>query len=148
MQIPSVLDPDLAPPGRHAGTMFAMYFPCEAPREEHGRLKDEFAERIVAKMTRYAPNFRDSILHQATFAPYHYESMFGCTGGDFCHGLIHPEQMLDFRPVPGWGGGYRTPIEDLYLCGAGCHPGPGVTFLPGYNAAHVVLDDLGGGRAG
>jgi phytoene dehydrogenase-like protein len=145
MQIPSVLDPDLAPPGKHAGTMFAMYFPCEAPREEHGRLKDEFADRIIDKMTRYAPNFRDSILHQATFAPYHYERMFGCTGGDFCHGLIHPEQMLDFRPVPGWAGGYRTPIEDLYLCGAGCHPGPGVTFLPGYNSAHVVLEDLGAG---
>ena len=96
-------------------------------------------------MTRYAPNFRDSIVHQATFAPYHYESMFGCTGGDFCHGLIHPEQMLDFRPVPGWAGGYRTPIEDLYLCGAGCHPVPGVTFLPGYNGAHVVLEDLGAG---
>jgi phytoene dehydrogenase-like protein len=142
-QIPSVLDPELAPPGRHAGTLFSMYFPCEAPRAQHGRLKDEFAERIIAKMTRYAPNFRDAILHQATFAPYHYESMFGCTGGDFNHGLIHPEQMLDFRPVPGWGGGYRTPIADLYLCGASCHPGPGVTFLPGYNGAHVVMQDLG-----
>jgi len=143
MQIPSVLDPELAPPGHHAGTMFAMYFPCEAPREQHGRLKDEFAERIIDKMNRYAPNFRDSIVHQATFAPYHYESMFGCTGGDFCHGLIHPEQMVEFRPVPGSAGGYRTPIEDLYLCGASCHPGPGVTFLPGYNGAHVVLEDLG-----
>ena len=143
MQIPSVLDPDLAPPGHHAGTMFAMYFPCEAPRDQHGRLKDEMAERMVDKMTRYAPNFRDSIVHQATFAPYHYEAMFGCTDGDFCHGLIHPEQMIEFRPVPGWQGGYRTPVEHLFLCGASCHPGPGVTFLPGYNSAHVVLEDLG-----
>jgi len=142
-QIPSVLDPGLAPPGRHAGTLFAMYFPCEAPREAHGRLKDEMAERIIDKLCRYAPNFRDVILHQATFAPYHYESMFGCTGGDFCHGLIHPEQLVEFRPIPGWQGGYRTPVQDLYLCGASCHPGPGVVFLPGYNGAHVVLADLG-----
>jgi len=143
MQIPSVKDPSLAPPGKHAGTIFAMYFPCEAPRSEHGRLKDVMAERIIDKLTRYAPNFRESIRAQATFAPYHYESMFGCTDGDFCHGLIHPEQMLDFRPVPGWQGGYRTPVENLYLCGASCHPGPGVVFLPGYNSAHVVLADLG-----
>jgi len=143
MQIPSVKDSSLAPAGKHAGTIFAMYFPCEAPREEHGRLKDIMAERIIDKMTRYAPNFRDAIHNQATFAPYHYESMFGCTDGDFCHGLIHPEQMLDFRPVPGWQGGYRTPIEHLYLCGASCHPGPGVTFLPGYNSAHVIMEDLG-----
>jgi phytoene dehydrogenase-like protein len=92
---------------------------------------------------RYAPNSRDVILHQATFAPYHYEAMFGCTGGDFCHGLIHPEQRVEFRPIPGWQGGYRTPVADLYLCGACCHPGPSVVFLPGYNAAHVVLADLG-----
>jgi len=142
-QIPSVLDPDLAPPGHHAGTLFAMYFPCEAPREQHGQLKDEYAERVFDKVERYAPGFRDVIVKQATFAPYHYESMFGCTDGDFCHGLIHPEQMVGFRPVPGWQGGYRTPVENLYLCGAGCHPGPGVTFLPGYNSAHVILEDLG-----
>jgi phytoene dehydrogenase-like protein len=123
--------------------MYAMYFPCEAPREQHGKLKDEMAERLIDKMTRYAPNFRNSIEHMATFAPYHYEAMFGCTDGDFCHGLLHPEQMVEFRPIPGWQGGYRTPIEDLFLCGAACHPGPGVTFLPGYNSAHVVLEDLG-----
>jgi phytoene dehydrogenase-like protein len=142
-QIPSVLDPQLAPDGFHAGTLFSMYFPCEAPRKDHGRLKDAMAERMIEKMTRYAPNFRDSIVHQATFAPYHYESMFGCTDGDFCHGLIHPDQMIEFRPIPGTEGGYRTPVENLFLCGASCHPGPGVTFLPGYNGAHVVLEDLG-----
>ena len=51
--------------------------------------------------------------------------------------------MIEFRPVPGSQGGYRTPVENLYLCGASCHPGPGVTFLPGYNGAHVVMGDLG-----
>ena len=143
MQIPTVEDPSLAPPGRHAGTIYAMYFPCETPRSEHGRLKDEMAERVFDKVSRYAPEFRDVVLHQATFAPYHYESMFNCTGGDFCQGLIHPEQMVEFRPFKGAKGGYRTPVEGLYMCGAACHPGPGVTFLPGYNGAHVVMEDLG-----
>jgi phytoene dehydrogenase-like protein len=142
-QIPSVLDPDLAPEGHHAATLYAYYFPVTAPRSEHGRLKDLMAERVIEKVTRYAPNFRESILHQATFAPYHYESMFGCTNGDFTHGLIHPDQLLEFRPVLGSEGGYRTPIAGLYMCGSSCYPGPGVTFLPGYNSAHIVLEDMG-----
>jgi phytoene dehydrogenase-like protein len=100
------------------------------------------AERIIDKVTRYAPNFRESILHHATFAPCHYESMFGCSNGDFCHGLIHPDQLIEFRPVAGSDGGYRTPVPDLYMCGSGCAPGPGVTFLPGYNSAHAMLEDL------
>ncbi len=70
----------------------------------------------------------------------HYEAMFGCTGGDFTHGLLHPEQMLGFRPVVGWTN-HRTPVENLYLCGSACHPGPGVTFIPGYDGAHEVLKD-------
>ncbi len=142
-QIPSVLDSDLAPAGRHAATLYAYYFPVTAPRSEHGRLKDLMAERVIEKVTRYAPNFREAILHQATFAPYHYESMFGCTNGDFTHGLIHPDQLLEFRPVLGSEGGYRTPIPGLYMCGSSCYPGPGVTFLPGYNCAHIVLEDVG-----
>ena len=141
-QIPSLLDDSLAPPGKHAATLFAYHFPVTAPRSEHGQLKDVMAERIIDKITRYAPNFRESILHQATFAPYHYESMFGCTNGDFCHGLIHPDQLIEFRPVMGADGGYRTPVPALYMCGSGCAPGPGVTFLPGYNSAHVILEDL------
>jgi len=137
-QIPSVWDDTLAPPGYHAGTIFSMYFPCTAPRDQHGRLKDEMADKIIDKLNRYAPNFRESIIDKAVFAPLHYEAMFGCTGGDFTHGLFHPEQMLDFRPVVGWTE-YKTPIENLYLCGSACHPGPGVTFIPGYNSAHEVL---------
>ena len=125
-----------------AATLFAYHFPVTAPRSEHGRLKDLMAQRIIDKVTRYAPNFRESILHQATFAPYHYESMFGCTNGDYCHGLIHPDQLIEFRPVMGSDGGYRTPVAGLYMCGSGCAPGPGVTFLPGYNSAHAILEDL------
>jgi phytoene dehydrogenase-like protein len=66
--------------------------------------------------------------------------MFGCTGGDFTHALLHPEQMGAFRPGPrGWRD-LEIPIDGLVLCGAGCHGGPGVTFIPGYNAGYAVLD--------
>ncbi len=68
--------------------------------------------------------------------------MQGATHGDFTHGLIHPDQMLGFRAMVE-GSAHKTPIEGLYLCGAACHPGPGVTFLPGYGCAHEVLGDLG-----
>lgn len=142
MQIATIRDPELAPEGKHGATIFAFYYPCTAPRDQLGKLKDEMAERVIDKMTRYAPNFRDAINNQANFASIHYEQMFGTTGGDFTHGLIHPEQMLDQRPVPGWKG-YATPVEHLYICGSSCHPGPGVTFIPGYNCAHEVLEDLG-----
>ena len=66
--------------------------------------------------------------------------MFGCTGGDFCHGLLQPEFMGPFRPGPrGWPD-RPVPVEGLYLCGAGCHGGPGITFIPGYNCGYEVLD--------
>jgi phytoene dehydrogenase-like protein len=136
--IPSYTDASLTTPGYHTAYIFSYYYPVTAPREQHGRLKDEMANRVIDKITRFAPNFRDAIVHKAVFAPYHYESMFGCTNGDYTHGLIRPEQMGDFRPVVGWSR-YGTPVQNLYLCGSGCHPGPGVTFLPGYNCAHEVL---------
>ena len=147
LQIPSVFDDSLAPSGYHVATIYSYYFPCTAPRDQHGRLKDEMAERVIDKMNKYAPNFRDAIMDKAVLAPLHFESMFGCTNGDFTHGLMHPDQMLDFRPVVGWSG-YKTPVENLYLCGSACHPGHGVTFIPGYNSAHEVLKNWkkAGGR--
>ncbi len=135
---PSHGDDSVAPPGCHTAYIFVNYFPVTAPRDQHGRLRNEMADRVIDKITRYAPNFRDAIVDKAVLAPYHYESMFGCTNGDFNHGLVRPEQMCDSRPVAGWSQ-YKTPVENLYLCGAGCQPGPGVTFLPGYNSAHEVL---------
>ena len=144
-QMPSLFDPDLAPPGHHAASAYGMYFPVEAPREEHGRLKREMGQRIIDKLARLAPNFPDLILHQTTFASLHYETMFGATGGDFCQGLIHPEHLGPFRPGPrGWID-LPLPIAGLYLAGAACHGGPGVTFIPGYNCGHEVLRDLGKG---
>jgi phytoene dehydrogenase-like protein len=141
-QIPSIYDPSLAPEGKHAMSAFAMYFPVEADRSLHGKLKDEMADRVIAKLTRLAPNFPDILIRHTTFASFHYDTMFSAPGGDFCHGLIHPELMGPFRPGPrGWLD-MELPVEGLYLSGAGCHGGPGVTFTPGYNAGYAALESL------
>ena len=114
LQIPSLDDPSLAPAGMHAASSFAFYLPIGADRESQGRLRDEMAERIVAKIASVAPNFPDLIERQLNYPAYTYELMFGCTGGDFTHGLLQPEFMGPFRPGPtglaGQPGADRRPV--------------------------------------
>lgn len=142
LQIPTVVDPSLAPAGFHLGTTYCFYFPCEAPKHARGKLRDEMAERIIDSIEVVYPGFRELIVDSAVFSSDHFATMQGATGGDFTHGLMHPEQMLGGRAlVPGEA--HATPIENLYLCGASCHPGPGVTFLPGYGCAMEVARRLG-----
>lgn len=141
MQIPTVMDPSLAPEGFHIATTYGFFFPCTAPKAERGRLRDAMAERILDRLSEYLPDLRDCIVERAIFSSDHFAAMQGATNGDFTHGLIHPEQMIGGRLlVPD--SAHATPIPGLYLCGASCHPGPGVTFLPGYGAAHEVGDAL------
>ncbi len=143
LQIPSLEDPDLAPAGMHAASSFAFYLPI-GNRETQGALRDEMAARVVDKIAAVAPNFPDLVERQLNYPAYTYELMFGCTGGDFTHGLLQPEFMGPFRPGPrGWPDA-PVPLRGLYLCGAGCHGGPGVTFIPGYNCGHAVLDEVAG----
>ncbi len=141
LQIPSVQDPTLAPPGKHAASAYAFAFPVESPREEHGHLKKQMAQRVIDKICRYAPNFRDIEIRHITFAPYHMDTMFAAPQGDFCHGLLHPDLMGPNRPGPRGFADLPIPVDGLYLAGAGCHGGPGITFIPGYNAAHQALGD-------
>lgn len=144
MQIPSIHDPTLAPSGQHAASLFAFYFPVEVDHREQGRLKDEMARRVMDKLTRLAPNFPDIVIRHTTFASFHYDTMFGCPAGDFCQGLIHPDLMGPFRPGPrGWLD-LPIPVHGLFLAGAGCHGGPGVTFTAGYNAGYAALEEHAG----
>jgi phytoene dehydrogenase-like protein len=138
-QLPSAQDPGLAPPGKHAASAFSLWFPVETGRADHARLKAEMGRRVIEKITRLAPNFADLITRHTTFTPRHMSTMFGAPGGDYCHGLIHPEQMGPNRPGPTGYPGQPLGIEGLYLGSAGCHGGPGITFIPGYNAAQAVL---------
>ncbi len=144
MQFPSVHDPGLAPDGRHAASAFSMWFPVgdvAYAKASYGDLKAEMGRRVIEKITRIAPDFESKILRHTTFTPRHMGTMFGAPGGDYCHGLIHPEQMGPHRPGPRGFEDHPLPIEGLYLGSAGCHGGPGITFIPGYNAATAALAD-------
>jgi phytoene dehydrogenase-like protein len=92
-----VLDPTLAPEGYHLGTAYGFYFPCEAPKQARGKLRDEMAERIIDRISEVYPGFRALIVESAVFSSDHFATMQGATGGDFTHGLIHPDQMLGAR---------------------------------------------------
>ncbi len=138
MQIPTVLDPGLSPDGTHIATIYGFYFPCEAPKSDRGRLRDQMAERILDRLSSYMPDLRECIIEKAVFSSDHFATMHGATGGDFTHGLIHPDQMLGARTMVE-GSAHATPVDGLYLCGSACHPGPGVTFLPGYSCAREVV---------
>jgi len=140
-QIPSAQDPDLAPAGKHAASAFALWLPIESGEASYAQQKAEMGQRVIDKISRIAPNFEGLILKHTTFTPKHMDTMFGAPGGDYCHGLIHPEQMGVNRPGPrGWRD-LPHGITGLYLGSAGCHGGPGITFIPGYNAAKAVLED-------
>ncbi len=146
LQIPSQNDPDLAPEGKHAASAFALWFPIEGGPEklDYGQAKVEMGQRVIDKITRLAPNFERSISRHTTFTPRHMGVMFGAPGGDYCHGLFHADQMGPNRPGPKGFRGQPIPIEGLYLGSTGCHGGPGITFIPGYNAAVAALADLKG----
>lgn len=143
LQIPSVNDPGLAPPGKHAASAFSLWFPIPGAgnRSSYGEMKTEMGRRVIEKINGLAPGFDDLINRHTTFTPKHMGTMFGAPGGDYCHGLIHPDQMGANRPGPKGYGDQPIPIDGLYLASAGCHGGPGITFIPGYNAAKQVLAD-------
>ncbi|EFG77286.1 FAD dependent oxidoreductase [Mycobacterium parascrofulaceum ATCC BAA-614] len=140
LQIPTQNDPDLAPPGKHAASAFALWFPIEGGAD-YGDAKVEMGQRVIDKITRLAPNFERSIIRHTTFTPRHMGVMFGAPGGDYCHGLLSSDQIGPNRPGPKGFRGQPIPIEGLYLGSAGCHGGPGITFIPGYNAARRALAD-------
>ncbi|OBI16779.1 NAD(P)/FAD-dependent oxidoreductase [Mycobacterium sp. E2497] len=140
LQIPTQNDPDLAPAGKHAASAFALWFPIEGDAD-YGEAKVEMGQRVIDKITRLAPNFERSIIRHTTFTPKHMGVMFGAPGGDYCHGLLNPDQIGPNRPGPKGFRGQPIPIGGLYLGSAGCHGGPGITFIPGYNAARQALAD-------
>ncbi len=134
--IPSAYDDSLAPPGKHVMSIFAQYAPYQAGWDEAQRAT--FVERAIGLIERYAPNIRTAIEHVHALSPVDLEQQYGLTGGNIFHGDLRFDQLYALRPVAGWAR-YATPIEGLYLCGSGTHPGGGVTGAPGHNAAHVIL---------
>jgi phytoene dehydrogenase-like protein len=137
---PSQLDPSLAPEGYHTCTIFSHYFPADIPQGKHNEMKQLMVDRVIGQIEKVVPDFRDLIMDQVVFTQQYFEKTFAATAGDFCQGLLKPGQFFGDRPVAGWGN-YETPLENLYMAGAACHPGPGVTCLPGLNGAKVVMQN-------
>ncbi|MEQ1801051.1 MAG: NAD(P)/FAD-dependent oxidoreductase [Gammaproteobacteria bacterium] len=139
MLIPSLLDDSLAPKGAHVASLFCQHFDYNLPdgRSWHDA-RDEAADLIIDTVTKYAPNFRGSILGRLALSPLDLEERFGLTGGDIFHGALGLDQLWAARPALGYGD-YRTPVKGLFLCGSGAHPGGGVTGAPGHNAAREIL---------
>ena len=140
MLIPSTLDDSLAP-GRRAMSpaCSASISPMTCPGGWDAR-RDEAADQIIAHVDRYAPGFKASVLGRLALSPLDLERRFGLIGGDIFHGKMGLDQLFSNRPMLGHAD-YRMPLPGLYLCGAGAHPGGGVTGAPGHNAAKAVLAD-------
>ena len=142
--IPSTLDDTLAPKGQHVASLFGQHV---APRLPAGRSwadeseKARFADVVIDTVTKHAPNFRASIVGRQVLSPLDLETRFGLVDGDIFHGQLSLAQLFSARPVLGHAD-YRLPVKGLYLCGAGAHPGGGVTGLPGHNAAREILRDF------
>jgi len=138
--VPTHLDPGLAPPGRHVLTAFVQYAPYRLAEGDWTTERERMADRVTDAITEFAPNFKRSVLARDILSPVDLETRYGLTEGNIFHGDLSLGQLFLGRPVPGWAR-YRTPIRGLYLCGAGTHPGGGVTGAPGYNAARQILKD-------
>ncbi len=149
MLVPSVVDDTLAPPGRHVASLFCQHVHPALSEVAPGRswddARDEVADLMIDTVNRFAPNFKASVLGRRALTPLDLEREFGLTGGDIFHGALALDQLFSARPVLG-NADYRAPLRGLYLCGAGTHPGGGVTGAPGFNAAREILRDARRGR--
>jgi phytoene dehydrogenase-like protein len=138
---PTVHDPSLAPEGKHIMTIDVNSQPYRLRDESWDDIKEARADRVIGQMAEYFPKLPDLIEHRQVLTPLDLERLLGLTGGHALHGDMAPDQLLFLRPVRGWAD-YRTPIRNLYLCGAGTHPGGGVTGANGTNAAREILRDV------
>jgi phytoene dehydrogenase-like protein len=143
--VASNADSSLAPPGMHILTCFVQYVPYKLRESNWDEKRELLGNRVVKKIAEYAPNVPSAIIARQVLTPLDLERTYGLTEGNIFHGDLRLEQLFFMRPVAGWAQ-YRTPIRGLYLCGAGAHPGGGVTGAPGRNAALQALRDWKKGR--
>ena len=138
--IPSLVDPSVAPPGRHIVSCFVQYAPYHLKEgAEHWPEKREaFGDAVVDTLAEYCPGLKESILYRQVLTPWDLEQEFGLTEGNIFHGELSPEQLLFQRPVSGWAR-YQTPVSGLWMCASGTHPGGGVMGAPGELAAKTML---------
>lgn len=138
MVIPSTLDDALAPTGRHVASLFCQHFD---PNADWATRRDEAVARIFDVVESHAPGFKQSVIAHTALSPADLEREFGLVGGDIFHGALTLDQLYAARPLLGYAD-YRGPVPGLYMCGAGTHPGGGVTGAPGHNCAREMLRDF------
>ncbi len=138
LRFPSATQPDLAPPGMHVATLRVQYTPWNLRDGDWERERDAVADRAVAAVERYVPGFASRAVHRAVLAPRDLEARFGLPEGAVSRGEVALDQLFFMRPVAGFSR-HAMPVPGLFLCGAGTHPGPGLTGLPGLLAARAAL---------
>ena len=141
MTIPTLHDATLAPDGRHILSITMQYAPYKLRNSTWETQREVLGDTIMNTVAQYAPNIKACILHRQILTPLDWETTYSLTEGSIFHGQMGLDQLFIMRPLPSWAQ-YSTPIDNLYLCGAGTHPGGGVTGIPGYNAAQKVLQEL------
>jgi phytoene dehydrogenase-like protein len=142
LTVPTVVDGSLAPKDAHVLSAYVQFAPYRLRGTDWDREREGFARTAIATMERHAPGLSQLIVQQQVITPLDLERTYGFTGGHIFHGELALDQLLTMRPLLGWGR-YRTPIQGLYLCSSGTHPGTGLTGGSGANAAREILRDLG-----
>ncbi|MFN2296865.1 MAG: phytoene desaturase family protein [Candidatus Promineifilaceae bacterium] len=139
--IPSLIDPDMAPPGKHVMSCFVQYAPYHLNGGWTDEKREQFGDVVVDTLAQYMPNIKDIILHRQVLTPPDIERIAGITGGNIFHGELSLSQLFFLRPAAGWAR-YRTPVKGYYQCGSGTHPGGGIMGTPGQFGAREILKDL------
>jgi phytoene dehydrogenase-like protein len=139
--IPSLTDPTVAPPGKHVMSCFVQYAPYQLAEGTWDGQREALGDAVIDTLAEYAPNIRNIVLHRQVVTPLDLERDWGLAEGNIFQGELSLEQLFFLRPVPGWAR-YRTPIRNLYMCGAATHPGGGIMSAPGRNAATRILADV------
>jgi phytoene dehydrogenase-like protein len=138
--IPSMIDPAMAPPGKHVMSIFVQYVPYHLNGGWNDARREAFGDTVIDTLAQYAPNIRSAILHRQVITPADIERVVGLSEGNIFQGELTLQQMFFMRPVAGWAR-YRTPVRGLYQCGAATHPGGGVMGAAGRLAAAAILED-------
>jgi phytoene dehydrogenase-like protein len=139
--IPSVIDPGMAPPGKHVLSCFVQYAPYELRQGTWDAHRDAFGDVVIDTLSQYIPNLKDIILHRQVLTPLDIEQTIGISQGNIFHGELSLSQLFFLRPAAGYAD-YRTPIRGYYQCGSGTHPGGGIMGAPGQLAAQRILKDI------
>jgi phytoene dehydrogenase-like protein len=137
---PSMIDPTMAPPGKHVMSCFVQYAPYQLNGGWTDAKREAFGDTVIDTLAEHAPNLKSAILHRQVITPLDIERMTGLTEGNIFQGELALQQLFFLRPAPAWSK-YRTPIHGYYQCGAGTHPGGGIMGASGRLAACAILED-------